>query len=129
MKIKWIQILFLLAGVYELVLGIVFFLAPGWIFERYGVEPPNHFGYVQFPAMLLVLFGLMFLRIASDPLRYSELIVYGIGLKISYCAVAFGYQLTQGIPAMWIPWAWADLIFLALFSWAWTSTRGVSGER
>ena len=31
------------------------------------VTPPNHWAYVQFPAALLVIFGLMFVAIAQDP--------------------------------------------------------------
>ena len=83
------------------------------------MEPPNHPAYVQFPALLLFIFAVMFFRIAADPVRNRELILYGIGLKIAYCGTAFWYQLAGGIPFMWIPWAWADLIFLALFLVAW----------
>jgi hypothetical protein len=70
---------------------------------------------VQFPALLLLVFAAMFSRIAADPVNRRELILYGCGLKISYCATAFFYQVTRGIPFMWIPSAWADLVFLALF--------------
>jgi hypothetical protein len=47
------------------------------------------------------------------------LILYGVGLKVAYSGTAFWYQLTGGIPFMWIPWAWADLVFLVLFVVAW----------
>ena len=67
----------------------------------YGVEPPNHMAYVQFPALLLVLFAIMFYRIAMDPVRNRDLILYGCGLKISYCSLAFWYMFTTGIPSMW----------------------------
>jgi len=40
-------------------------------------------------------------------------------LKVAYCGTAFWYQVTGGIPFMWIPWAWADLGFLVLFVVAW----------
>jgi hypothetical protein len=29
--------------------------------------------------------------------------------------VVFWYEITTGVPDMWIPWAWADLVFLVLF--------------
>ncbi len=54
-------------------------------------------------------------------LKNRELILYGMGLKAAYSALAFWHQLTGGIPFMWIPWAWADLIFLVLFIAAWKS--------
>jgi hypothetical protein len=124
MKEKWIRPFFLLAALYDGVLGIAFIIAPASIFAMYGVEPPNHMAYVQFPAMLLVLFAIMFYRIAMDPVRNRDLILYGCGLKISYCSLAFWYMFTTGIPPMWVPWAYADLVFLVLFFLIWRSTGG-----
>ncbi len=117
----WIKPFFLLAAVYEAVLGVAFFSAPGAIFDMFGVTPPNHMAYVQFPALLLILFGIMFYRIAMDPIRNRDLILYGCGLKVAYCSMTFGYAFTTGIPSMWMPWAWADLAFLVLFVVSWRS--------
>jgi hypothetical protein len=80
-------------------------------------------GYVQFPALLLILFGIMFLCIAGDPHRRYDWIPFGMGLKASYCGLVFWYQLHGGIPLLWIPWAWADLAFLLLFFAAWRNLR------
>jgi hypothetical protein len=117
------RVLFAVAGFYDGVLGLVFLFFPAWVFSLYRVEPPNHLGYVQFPALLLLIFAVMFFRVAADPLARRELILYGCGLKVSYCATAFWYQMTRGIPSMWMPWAWADLAFLVLFVLAWRSLR------
>jgi hypothetical protein len=119
---RWIRILFLIAGLYDGVLGLAFLLFPKQVFELHKVEPPNHDAYVQFPALLLLLFALMFFRIAANPVARRELILYGCGLKVSYCAMVFGYQSKGVIPFMWVPWAWADLAFLALFLVAWLIT-------
>ena len=119
MYTQWIRPLFLLAAIYDGVLGIAFLIVPAEIFVMYEVIPPNHLAYVQFPALLLIVFAIMFLRIAMDPAGHRELILYGCGLKISYCSVAFLYDLTTGISDMWIPWAWMDLAFLAAFFLAW----------
>ena len=116
---KWIKLLFVVAGLYDGVLGFALAFFPGQIYDVYGVEPPNHMAYVQFPALLLIVFASMFFRIATDPLKHRELIIYGCGLKISYFAIAFWYWWTSGIPSMWIPWAWFDLVFLLLFILAW----------
>jgi hypothetical protein len=116
---RWIRILFVLAGVYDGALGLAFLLYPAGVFEMHHVEPPNHLAYVRFPALLLLLFAIMFFRIAANPVARRELILYGCGLKISYCAIVFGYQAKGVIPFMWVPWAWADLVFLSLFLVAW----------
>lgn len=116
---KWIKILFLVAALYDGILGVAFIVAPGAIFAMYGVEPPNHMAYVQFPAFLLIIFAVMFYRVAMDPVANRDLILYGCGLKVAYSGLAFWYELTTGIPSMWIPWAWADLVFLVLFVASW----------
>lgn len=120
--------LFLLAALYDGVLGLLFLIAPAWAFEVAEVTPPNHMGYVRFPAALLLVFAAMFLGIARQPRARAGLIPYGIGLKLSYVGVVFGYELSQGIPAMWLPFAWADLVFLVLFAWAWTSLSRGTGR-
>jgi len=115
MPARWTRVLFSVAGLYDGVLGLAFLFAPTWVFSLHHVEPPTHVAYVQFPALLLLVFALMFFRIAADPVGRRELILYGCGLKVAYCSTVFYYQVTRGIPWMWIPWAWADLAFLALF--------------
>jgi len=92
------------------------------LFDWFGVTPPNHVGYVQFPALLLLIFAAMFWRIAQDPAGNRALIPYGISLKVAYCALVFWYQLTSAVPFMWVPWAWLDLGFIVLFVIAWKAT-------
>jgi len=112
---KWIAPLFWLAAAYDGVLGLLFLAAPGWIFERFQVAPPNHLGYVQFPAALLVIFGLMFVAVALNPVANRGLIVYGILLKIAYCSLATYYWITTDIPIIWKPFVWIDLVMGVLF--------------
>lgn len=123
MQEKLIKTLFLFAALYDGALGAVFLVAGNRVFESCNVTPPNHPGYIQFPALLLLLFAVMFLRITFDPVGRRELMLYGCGLKIAYCTTVFGYQFTGGIPFMWIPWAVTDLVFLVLFGWAWMWAR------
>jgi len=52
-----ISALFLVAAAYDGILGIAFLLLPGNIFEWFNVTPPNHPGYIEFPALLLIAFA------------------------------------------------------------------------
>jgi hypothetical protein len=122
MNFTWIRVVFGLSAVYDFVLGLGFLFAAGPIFARFGVTPPNHPGYVQFPALLLVVFGVLFVRIAMDPAGRREWMLYGIGLKLAYAGTVFTHQVGGGIPAMWLPFAWADVAFAALFAAAWAAT-------
>ncbi len=118
-----IRALFAVAGVYDGGLGLAFLFAGRALFEAFGVTPPNHPGYVQFPAALLVVFALMFFAVAADPVRNRNLVPWGILLKASYCGVVGYHWLAGGIPGMWKPFWFADLAFLLLFAWAWSALR------
>ena len=115
MNEKTLKIFYVIAALYDGVLGVAFLLFPAAIYAMYAVEPPNHMAYVQFPALLLIVFGAMFFQISRNPAKNRELILYGCGLKVSYCSMVFGYMATSGVPAMYVPFAYADLVFLALF--------------
>lgn len=87
MKNRWIVPLFLLAGIYDGLLGVVFLFWTARVFEYFAIVPPNHLGYVQFGACLLLVFAIMFFSIAALPAANRNLIPYGILLKASYCGV------------------------------------------
>ena len=122
MKKFAISVLFIIAAIYDGVLGFTFLFAGNSIFSKFQVTPPNHWGYVQFPGALLLIFSLMFLSIAVKPIKNRNLIPYGILLKIAYCGVVFFYWLTSGIPIIWKPFAIVDVAFLILFIWAYHNT-------
>jgi len=123
MNFKAIRGLFAIAALYDGILGLLFVIAPGWVFTQYEITPPNHFGYVQFPAALLLIFSLMFFKIAQDPHQHAPLILYGILLKFAYCSVTLAYWFSSDIPWIWKPFAVIDLLMLGLFAWAWKSLR------
>jgi hypothetical protein len=119
MKLKSIlSILFIIAAIYDGLLGAIFLLAPSALFIVFDVTLPNHPGYVQFPAALLIIFALMFTALAIDPLRNRNLLPYGILLKVAYSGIVFYYWATGGIPGMWKPFAVIDLAFMLVFIWA-----------
>lgn len=115
MNRKWIRSLFYVSALYDGVLGLIFLFFWPAIFRMFDVTPPNHAGYVQFPALLLIIFGVLFLQIAVNPEANRNLIPYGIALKAAYSGTVFWHELTTGIPPMWVWFAWSDLAFLVLF--------------
>ena len=110
------SILFALAAVYDGFLGLAFLLVPSMIFQRFDVTPPNHFGYVQFPALLLIIFAWMFASVAYAPYKNINLIPYGIALKVAYCSIVFYYWFTVEIPYVWKPFAIMDFGWIILFA-------------
>ena len=127
---KWVSPLFLLAALYDGVLGLLFLAAPYCLFDLCNVTRPNHPGYVQFPAALLIIFGLMFLVIARDPAGNRNLIPYGILLKVAYSSVTIWYWATTPslsiptpLPDMWKPFVVIDVVMGVLFIWAYVIVR------
>jgi hypothetical protein len=122
MNISFVRLVFVVAGIYDGVLGFIFLFWPGLAFQIFEVVPPNHMAYVQFPAILLMIFAAMFFHVARDPIANRSIMLYGVALKAGYSGLAFYYMANTGIPFMWVPWAWADLVFLVLFLMSWTYT-------
>lgn len=120
--------LFVIAAIYDGLLGIAFLFLSNRVFDWVNVTPPNHLGYVQFPAALLIIFAIMFTAIAMNPIRNRNLIPYGMLLKLSYCGVVFFHWFTAGIPNIWKPFCIADLIFLVLFVFAWNAIGKETAE-
>ena len=112
---RWIKPLFIFAAAYDLLLGFAVMLFQGPIFVWYGVEPPNHPGYVAFGAAVVIIFGLGFVLVARAPERNRDLIGLGVLFKLAYAGTVLWYHFTMGIPSMWLPWAHADLVFAVLF--------------
>lgn len=117
---RLITVLFVVAAIYDGLLGVAFLFKSSALFHWAGVTPPNHLGYVQFPAALLIVFAAMFMAVAINPVKNRNLIPYGILLKLSYCGVVTFYWFTTGIPDMWKPFCIFDLVFLVFFVRAWT---------
>jgi hypothetical protein len=112
----WIKVVFALSGLYDLLFGLVFLCFWRRIYLQQGITPPNHHAYIQFPALLLMLFGVMFFQIAKEPSANRNMIPYGMGLKAAYCIVIFWHVLKHAMPFLWVPFAWIDLVFFILFA-------------
>ena len=110
-----IRIPFYASAVYDGVLGILLLFFSEPVLKMFDIVPPNHSGYLQFPASLLIVFSLMYFQIAKDPLKNVNLVPYGILLKVSDCLVVSCNWIFASVPDMWKPLEFYDMIFLVLF--------------
>jgi hypothetical protein len=117
-----ISALFLIAGVYDFVIGLVFLFFGTQLFDLAGIPYPNHWGYVQFCSLMLMVFGSMFLAIARDPVSNRNLMPFGMLLKISYVGIVCYYWLTTGCPFLFKPFVVIDFVMLVLFAMAFFAT-------
>jgi hypothetical protein len=113
--------LFVIAGLYDFVIGLTFLLFGTRLFDAAGVPQPNHWGYIQFGALMLMIFGLMFFSVARNPVANRNLIPYGILLKLSYSALAGYYWAATDCPTLFKPFVVIDALMLILFWMAYNS--------
>ncbi len=112
-------VVFGIAAAYDGLLGLGFLFFPRPLFDLIEATPPGHWGYIQFPAALLIVFALMFIAVAIQPMQNRNLVPYGVLLKLSYCGVVGYYWALTDIPLIWKQFAVADAVFAVLFLWVW----------
>ena len=122
MNMTQVRAVFAVAGVYDFVIGFVFLFFGRQLFEAASVPQPNHWAYIQFGALLLVIFGVMFLAVAYRPRENRNLMPYGMLLKLAYSGLVAYYWATTDCPTLFKPFAIIDLAMLALFAMAYRST-------
>lgn len=115
MKREWMRPFFVVAALYDIVLGALFLVAAEPIYWRFGVTPANHPAYVQFAAAVVLIFGIGFWFVARSPERNRDIIKLGVLFKIAYSGVVLGWWFQGRMPGMFVPFAWIDLVFLGAF--------------
>ncbi len=109
------KLLFLVAGLYDFLIGLAFLLCGGMLLKWAGIPEPNHWGYLQFAALQLLIFGAMFLQVSRDPVGNRNLIVCGLMLKVSYVSLVAYYWAKGECPLLFQPFAVIDAVMFVLF--------------
>ena len=115
MKREWVRPFFVVAALYDLVLGVLFMLAWQPVYRIFDIAPPNHPAYVQFAAAVVATFGIGFWFVSRAPERNRDIIKLGVLLKLAYAGIVLAYWFQGRMPAMWVPFAWIDLGFMVAF--------------
>ncbi len=128
MRTDWIRPFFLFAGLYDFALGAVFLFAYPAIYARFGITLPNHPGYILFGAAVVAIFGIAFWFVAYAPRRNRDLIAVGVLFKLAYAVTVLAFFARHQIPTMWVPFAFADLLFALAFVVAWRALPALAAE-
>ena len=118
MALTLTRILFVIAALFDFILGVAFLRFGPQIFEQYNIPIPSHWGYIHFSCLLLMIFGLMFITIAIRPHQNRNLIPFGVLLKAAYIGVSGYYWIFGGIPDAFKPFLFVDAAMLLAFMWA-----------
>src|SRR3972149_1606482 len=107
---------FLVAGLYDVILGVAFLLAGEAILEAIGMELPPHTSYIHLAAMFVLVQGFSYLVAYRDPWANQGIVMVGVAYKASYAALVFYYMAIGELPSpFFIPWAIIDLGFMIGF--------------
>jgi hypothetical protein len=109
---------FLLAAAYDIGLGLAFMLGGDAILETIGMEAPPHVAYIQLAAVFVLIQGASYLFAWHDAVGNRGVIWVGVLYKAAYAGLAAWYLVLDLMPSVFfIPWAVADLLFMAGFLW------------
>ena len=129
MSVEMIRLTFLVAALYDVLLGLAFGLFFKPIYAMFGVTLPNHDAYVQLSAILVLIFGIGFYMVYRRPHQGRPIIVLGILMKLGFAAVVLGHLVLGSIPSLYVPFAVLDLVFAVAFVAAYVSLEpAVTGE-
>ncbi len=107
---------FLMAALYDLILGAAFLVAPEPILTAIGMTLPPHIAYIQLGAVFVVVQGLGYWLVFRDPLANLGIVRMGVAYKAAYSGLTLYYLVIGQLPSVFfIPWAAFDLLFLIGF--------------
>ena len=107
---------FLVAALYDLILGAVFVLIGEPILRAIGMALPPHIAYIQLAAIFTFVQGLGYWFVFRDPYANLGIVRVGVAYKAAYSGLALYYLVIGQLPSVFfIPWAVTDLLFLIGF--------------
>lgn len=109
--------LFLIAAIYDFVLGLLFLFFYLPIYNFLNMTLPGYPAYLQMSAAFVVAMGVGYFFVYKNMYRNIDLVKLGIVYKAAYSGVASYFYFTGQafLPFLWL--AIIDTLFLLLFVW------------
>jgi len=110
--------LYLIAALYDIILGFGFLLFYKTIYNVTGMNLPPNPAYLSMCAMLIGLYGILLFMIYQNPRNSRKMIIYSTLIKFGFVAVVLYYWFFIGQEYVDIPFrilAGVDFIFALLF--------------
>ena len=119
--------LFTIAAIFNAVVGVSMLLAYDPLAPWLGF-PPRPTVWIHIVALIVLVFGYAYWRIARDPVRFREYVVLGIVGKLAFVVAIYGHFLAGDATAALATLVTADLIFAGLFA-AYLARTPAAGRR
>ena len=107
---------FLAAAIYDIVLGIAFFILYEPLFSALGIGLPNNTSYIHLTAAFVFTQGLGYWFVYQDPSTNLGIVKLGIVYKAIFSGLAFYYlAIGQLLHPVFLVFGVADVLFLVGF--------------
>ena len=107
---------FLIAALYDGVLGAGFFVFYNPLFHALGIALPNNTSYIHITTAFIFVQGLSYWYVSRDPVRNADIVKVGVVYKLIYSGLAFYYlAIGQLLSAVFAWLGVVDVVFLVLF--------------
>ena len=121
------RLLFTVAAIFNAVIGLAMLLAYDSLVPWLGL-PPHPTVWIHIIALIVLVFGYAYWRIAGDPVKFREYVVLGIVGKLAFVVAIYGHYLAGDATAALATLVTADLIFAGLFA-AYLARTAADGRR
>lgn len=107
---------FLVAALYDIVLGAGFFFLYGPLFETLGIELPNNISYIHLTAAFVFVQGAGYWFVFQDPDANRGIVKLGVIYKIAFAGLAFYYAaIGELVHSLFLVFGALDVLFLIGF--------------
>lgn len=121
---------FLVAALYDAILGALFFFFYNPLFHAFGIALPNNTSYIHITTAYIFVQGLSYWFVSRAPERNVDIVKVGIVYKAIFAGLAFYYlAIGQLLSWVFVIFAILDLIFLVVFARFVQVTRSETGTR
>lgn len=116
MSISGYKTFFLVAAVYDLVLGAAFFFLYGPLFETLNIALPNNISYIHLTAAFVFVQGVGYWFAYGDPDGNRGIVKTGVIYKIAFAGLSFYYwAIGDLLHPVFLLFGAMDILFLAGF--------------
>ena len=107
---------FLVAAVYDGILGAVFFFFYGPLFHALGIALPNNTSYIHITTAYIFVQGLSYWFVSRNLMKNVDIVKVGIVYKIIYAGLAFYYlAIGQLLTTLLAVFGVFDIVFAVFF--------------
>lgn len=107
---------FLVAALYDIILGAGFFFLYGPLFETLGIALPNNISYIHLTAAFVFVQGVGYWFVFQDPDANRGIVKLGVVYKIAFAGLAFYYAaIGELVHSLFLVFGALDVLFLIGF--------------